>query len=737
MIEFTFLQYISIQLSFFNFVVPFYEQILSKYSKKTCFELINKGIFQLALWNWFKGVFTLDNWLRIRRENLKLSSSMLIEQLRLWRVYINHGLCISHFIDFFPVLCPFLTPPVFEKLIDENALEECASVTAEAYLVLYDLSLTLPVLHTSDKTGTGGEEVSWKWSHAMPMVDLAIKWLELKFFTYFPPVISQDEEVNMACGCPLIWVFSSILHMLNGILQKIAPVDKTDKRHELQWLPDFVPRLGLAVINGFLEQNQGSLLKRLSDMRKFHKDGNVKSTDVILAATSCIQGLVQVASSIDNLVQRAKNACTEPQVEVGSMTGGEILGVGIVNWARHDLSEVFSMISLDISSEWHAIQCVEVFGRAGPAPGVGFGWGSEGGGFWSFKSVLSRLDSRLFLDFIEIFPILFPIIDLGVKVTPDAGILRIINSLLEVCQMVRPGDRTVLEKAFNILFQAPVLKYLVFCVNHYISKIASPMATTLYFSEDDFSLFSEVLVSHFKTRWFDVKKNLKKDAKQQPDNSLETIHEEVELMENSDSDTSHDLMVIEWARQRLPIPPHWFLSSLCGSSDLKIGLVLLLGLETLLHISDLPSPLGGVALVWKLHSLSMCLSSDMDVLGEEKSRAIFEIIQEIYSQELQRLPNQSLEFQRQIHENYSTFVEHLIEQFAAVSYGDVLFGRQVAIYLHRLVETSVRLNAWNVLASACVLELLPPLESCVGGAHCYLEPAEVILPTLIFTCIGG
>jgi RNA polymerase II-associated protein 1 len=708
---------------------------LSKYSKKTCFELINQGIFQSALWNWFNGDFTLDNWICIRRDNLKLSSSMLVEQLRLWRVYINHGLCISHFIDFFPVLCRFLTPPIFEKLVNENALEEFSSVTAEAYLVLYDLSLTLPVLHSSGKTDTRGEKVEidgWKWSHAIPMVDLAIKWLELKNIPYFPPVISQDEEMNLAKGCSLLWVFSSILHMLSGILQKIASsVDKTDKSDELQWLPNFVPRLGLAVINGFLKHNKGSLLKRLAEVRKFHKDGNIKSSDVMLASSSCICGLVKVVSFIDNLVQRAKNACTESKAWVESMMDGEILQSGIVNFACHDLSEVYSMITLDTSTEWLAVQCVEVFGRAGPAPGIGFGWGSKGGGFWSYKSVLSRLDSRLVVDFVEIFPILFPSIDLGIDVAPDTGIIRTFNSLLGVCLMVGPGDGTVLENTIHMLFRAPVLKFLVFCINYYIPKVTSIMVTKLYFSEDEYSLFSEVLISNFKKRWLDVKKKMKKDVSQQPNNSLETIHEEAELMENAERVALH-LMVIEWAHQRLPLPPHWILSPLCGSSGLKSGLVLLLALETLLHISDLTSPFSGVTLVWKLHSLSMCLSLDMDVLREDQSRAIFEIIQAIYDRDIQKLENRSLDFQRQIHENYSTFVEHFVEQFAAVSYGDVLYGRQVAIYLHRMVETSVRLNAWNVLASASVLELLPPLENCIGGAHGYLEPAEVILLPPLF-----
>ncbi|KAL6963648.1 hypothetical protein U1Q18_034655 [Sarracenia purpurea var. burkii] len=62
--------------------------------------------------------------------------------------------------------------------------------------------------------------------------------------------------------------------------------------------------------------------------------------------------------------------------------------------------------------------------------------------------------------------------------------------------------------------------------------------------------------------------------------------------------------------------------------------------------------------------------------------------------------------------------------FAAASYGDMIYGRQVVIYLHRCVETSVRLSAWNALSNARVLELLPPLENCIAKAEGYLEPVE-------------
>jgi len=58
------------------------------------------------------------------------------------------------------------------------------------------------------------------------------------------------------------------------------------------------------------------------------------------------------------------------------------------------------------------------------------------------------------------------------------------------------------------------------------------------------------------------------------------------------------------------------------------------------------------------------------------------------------------------------FIEDLVEQFSAISYGDLIFARQISLYLHCYVETSTRLATWNTQSNARVLE----------G---YLEPAEV------------
>jgi len=96
---------------------------------------------------------------------------------------------------------------------------------------------------------------------------------------------------------------------------------------------------------------------------------------------------------------------------------------------------------------------------------------------------------------------------------------------------------------------------------------------------------------------------------------------------------------------------------------------------------------------------------------------------EILAMEISSL--EILRFQEKIHGSYTTFVESLVDQFAAVSYGDFVFGQQVAIYLHRKVEPAVRLAAWNALSNAYVLDLLPPLDKCIGNAQGYLEPLEV------------
>lgn len=64
----------------------------------------------------------------------------------------------------------------------------------------------------------------------------------------------------------------------------------------------------------------------------------------------------------------------------------------------------------------------------------------------------------------------------------------------------------------------------------------------------------------------------------------------------------------------------------------------------------------------------------------------------------------------------------LAQHFAAVSYGDRLFGAAVAALLRRSVAASVQLEVLSSLADEQALHLLPPLRCLPGPAGAYLAP---------------
>jgi len=66
-----------------------------------------------------------------------------------------------------------------------------------------------------------------------------------------------------------------------------------------------------------------------------------------------------------------------------------------------------------------------------------------------------------------------------------------------------------------------------------------------------------------------------------------------------------------------------------------------------------------------------------------------------------------------------------IQHFPTTSFGDVVYGCQVTIYLDKGVEASTRLTMWNALANDHSLELLPPLEQCFSHPKGYIFPLKV------------
>ncbi|XP_059653903.1 transcriptional elongation regulator MINIYO [Cornus florida] len=779
-------------------------KVLARSQKKNCSDFMESGIFQKVTWHLYRYAFSIDQWIKSGMENSKLSLALIVEQLRFWKVCIQYGYCVSYFSDLFPALCVWLGVPSFEKLIENNILGEFAAVAKEAYLVLEALTKRLPNIYTHLHLGNeisgevAGEDMeTWCWSHVGPMVDFALKWTAFSSDPYISELFygqkdkKSDFPVQNVPVKSLLWVISAVMRMLSSVLERVIPNDAISlPGGHVPWLPEFVPKIGLELIRnrflGFSDVNGtengknptegSSFIEYLCDLR--HQSEHETS----IASACCLDGLVQVVISVDKLIKLAKSESHPPLSQSDSFARESmILANGILKSSLVEFRNLLTTFMKLIASEWHNVQSIEVFGRGGPAPGVGLGWGALGGGLWSTAVLLAQTDAGLLIHLLEIFKIVSAE-DLP-AVEDMTFIMQKINCVFGVCSVVGPRDGFMVDKALDILFEVPVLKYLDICIRRFLYLNNGHKLIGWEYKEEDYMLFSKILASHFKNRWLCVKtkskavdeiscvgrKMLKKGS-----DALETIHEDLDTSNITSHDHDCTSLLVEWAHQRLPLPMHWFLSPISTISDRKRadlpsasnilnhvqdlnpflevaqgGLFFLLGIEAMFSLvsTEVGSPVRSVHIIWKLHSLSTVLLIGMGVLEDEKSRVVYETLQEVYGQLLDKskvsktefiLENNEklsaetggkygvefLRFQSEIHESYFTFMETLVEQFAAVSYGDLVYGRQVAIYLHRCVEAPVRLAAWNALSNARVLELLPPLGNCFAEAEGYLEPTE-------------
>ncbi|XP_052192752.1 transcriptional elongation regulator MINIYO [Diospyros lotus] len=771
-------------------------KVLAQSDKKNCTDFVKNGIFRRATWHLYHHAFSLDQWVKLGRENCKLSSALMVEQLRFWKVCIQYGYCVSDFSDFFPALCMWLNLPTFEKLIGNHVLCEFSAITEEVFLVLGALTRALPNFYSdmdmnNQMSKVAAEDIeTWCWVQVAPIVDLAIKWIALRSDPCMSKLFEEKERNNCRNLVGCIWVVSAVLHMLSCVLDRVIPEDTTSLPvGHVPWLPQFVPKIGLEIVkNGFLSFSRANAMEHGNDptqavsfveyLYDLREQGEHETS---IASVFCLCGLVKVVVSVDKLIHLASSEIHIPSYQ-GKISSGEslILAEGMVNMSVLEFRSVLTVFMKLIASEWQLVQSIERFGRGGPAPGVGVGWGAVGGGFWSKNVLLAQTDAEFLIALLEIFQIVSAE-DLltGEEMTFT---MQKINSVFCACLILGPRDGLIMEKAWDTLLQVPVLKYLDLCIRHFISLNKGFKPFTWEYKEDEYRLFAKILSSHLRNRWLTVKKKVKPvdgsnsvGQKISEGRLLDTIHEDLDVSNVAIQDHYCTSLVAEWAHQRLPLPMHWFLSPIStingskyanvpGVSDIinqghdvsdllevvKGGVFFLLGIEVMTSFvsTKIQSPIWSVPLTWKLHSLSVSLLVGMDVLEEEKSRDVYETLQEVYGKFLDELwlserkefilddhakfsaetgENYSIDFlrfQSDIHESYSTFIEALVEQFAGVSYGDVVFGRQVAIYLHRSVETSVRLAAWNTLSNARVLELLPSLANCFANSEGYLEPVE-------------
>ncbi|KAL6494864.1 hypothetical protein OROGR_031664 [Orobanche gracilis] len=715
-------------------------KVLARVEKNNCLKFINEGILQKVTWHLYRYPFSLDQWVKSGKEACKLSSTLIVEQLRLWKVFIHYGYCISEFSNLFASLCIWFNVPTFEKLIATDTMNEYCAVTKEAYLLLDVLAARLPNFYShmhekTEKTARGEKSCSWNFFGSI--IDLALEWIKLKSIPHVSRLFNcqntdgeknhvlQDSEVNS-----LLWVISSVLNMLSSLLKATTPEDITSLPNgRLPWLPDFVSRVGLEIIkNGYLRchfSETSSFVEYSCLLRTKNRP------ELALSLTCCLQGLVQVVDSVDMLIRHANLDIHKAPSEYESLPWEDkVLANGIFNSCVDDVQYLLTNLMKSIIKGLQLIRPVEVFGRGGPAPGVGVGWGASSGGYWAINICLAQQDARLLVYLLEISEIPFT------EDSPEA--MQILNCALTACLLVGPWDNSfVIDKLLKFIFRVPVLKYLYSGIRKFLSFRKGHKSYRWNYEEDEYTLFASVLAAHFRNRWLSVKKKNSKSmgeknrashiSSKKEKRTLETIYEGNTDVEPIMADEELSSLRVEWAHQRLPLPAHWFLSAISTvHSDnppnflevAKGGLLFLLGTELLSG-----SPVEGVLVVWKLHAMSVTLLSGMEILGDEKSRCVYEILQNVYG-EIVDAKKQALSFEKEIHKNYSAFVETLVEQFAAESYGDELFGRQIAMYLHRSVEASVRLAAWNALSNAHVLELVPPVDKCFTKTEGFLEPLE-------------
>ncbi|CAN0845678.1 Transcriptional elongation regulator MINIYO [Linum grandiflorum] len=751
-------------------------KVLAQSGKDNCIKFIKDESFYGMTQHLYWYTSSLDEWVKSGKESCRLSSALRVEQLQFWKVCIQYGFCISDFSDIFPALCFWLNPPTFEKLKDKNVVGEFASIATEAYLVLEALARKLPNFymqkgqHSQNSDVFMGEHETWSWSYVTPVVELALKWITWKsdqqISGLFESVSGTRSESDFqdSSATSLLWVYSAVMQMLSSLLLMVKPEDSMSSEENgmhVPWLPEFVPKIGLEIIrNGFLGFGDGNAVKGgeilgvgttfVSELCRLRKTNKL---EVSLASVSCLNAIVLLGRSVDELIQSARHGVDQPTSQGYSSSGeGKVLVEGILKLSMAEIGFMLDMFTKFSAQEFELVQSIEVFGRGGPAPGVGLGWGASGGGFWSLAVLLAQADSKLLIDLHDIFQL-----ESSTDLVTDREMVSTadrINSVLRVCLTAGPRDTYTAEKALDFLLQPTVLNYLNACTQLNTGG-RSPLQPH---TEEEYQLFSKTLASHFRSRWLSVKMKSKpmdgnKSEKAMP---LETIHEEDTSSTIMRHDQSCTSFTAQWAHQRLPLPMHWFLSPISEKKNsidtvevIKAGLFFLLGIEAMSSLlpNDATSPIRNTPLVWKLHSLSVALLIGMGVLDDDTSKEDFEVLQNLYGRVLDENRDgnkvsevEFLRFKSDVHETYSTFLEALVDKFAADSYGDEIFGRQIAIFLHRCTETPVRLAAWTVLSSSRVLELLPPLEKCVGQEDGYLEPIEkdeAILESYVKSWISG
>ncbi|MCO5588811.1 hypothetical protein L7F22_042771 [Adiantum nelumboides] len=755
-------------------------KVLSIAKKSNCLEFLNMGTFERSQLGLLHQALKVGTRKGINEELWP----ELLESLQFWRVCVKYRLCISCFSDYYPALLFWIAAPSTGQSLQGMFDPKDAALAEASFQLLEALANTLPILHGADDLDQSTAEASsdfWSWKFAIPMIENSLGWLSLNVVQGCTEKLMELPDGNKSAQVEkqvVLRVVSSVLHFLSTVCDRIMEEGNPGSR----WLPTFVPKVGLQLISsGLLCFNGTGVFESsiFSFTESFAKYKQSVSEDYLLDSMHCLYGLVRLLKILDRLSASVKDKQSSTACDLNDCQVVEkILQCGIIISAKKELLQLLKDIGDDLiqKSSSSVFNKLNISRRGGPAPGVGIGWGCKGDGYWSHKMLTTQVELVLVQELIGL-----PFLDkiLSEESWPSSyGELEPwrLKISLSISNLAGPSHRDLVECAcrFSIFTESSI----VFCikttdllVKKWLLKIKT--SKNLQDIEDYMcNAFHKVpdikhtLLQHVRSVWLSPKvkhksgkigaldEKLAREGKSSKrSSSLATVPEESVLCSTSYKESA----AVQWAGQKLPLPSFWILSPLLSNTGLhcsgdsfdaveivRDGLILLYGLEALLESFSLHIPT-----VTKLHSLSNIFVISDDVfldtgvnfmIGGLQEKFIYDIdfgpkdneatdyidmkSQNVCEQVAKESNVHKLDFEAVVDERYLSFLDRLMSQFASVSYGDLVFSRQVAIYLRRDVPESLRLRVWKSLESDRMLEFLPPIGQCCGPSTSYLYPTE-------------
>eukprot|EP00246_Nothoceros_aenigmaticus_P002979 TRINITY_DN1390_c0_g1_i7.p1 TRINITY_DN1390_c0_g1~~TRINITY_DN1390_c0_g1_i7.p1 ORF type:complete len:1127 (+),score=203.93 TRINITY_DN1390_c0_g1_i7:260-3640(+) len=688
-------------------------KVLSQASRLNCVRFAEFGALQVAQTELFQQAFFLPSSTRVGQEYPRGLCPTLVEALRLWRVCISYGIGIPLFPDFYPALC-FWLASFSEEEYNSKGSAEAFCLTQESFSLLERIARTLPWMHSNGVRSAVGDDNSiytnWTWAVATPLVDSALEWLLpdriAGLVTRLKNVRCDDAEGSLTeallkdSNKHLLGTLSSVLHFLATVCARILPPKETasSEGQYAPWLPIFVPQLGLSIVNGnllnFVDENASvqppergeTLASFLCGLREGH------DYETTLIASSCLHGIVRLVTMVDHLISQAKRDAQmfQPDLVSHSWSHG-VLTHGLVASSEKDFRKLLVSFGNEVIVNQNFLFSCEVHGRGGPAPGVGLGWGSLGGGIWSMRYLSAKISAILALDLLQTTPAIVinnstrstiqavpPDDDASELQRVDCGTVAwIVQVSLGIAAVVGPGEGDVLEKVLAVLFCGMYMNIMLDSVLLALGqwdKIKHLKSAPGERGSDqvDLDSISKLLFHHYSATWLSEKESYRglaslNNRKNGVAASLPRIDEE--------SNGLRDVVVArlgrDWAGQRLPLPAHWFLSPLavkgeqvkemeasdsaaCVEVDIvapkdadsvelqvqetvKAGLFFLLALESMANSKGSQLPARNTGLERKIHALSTVFVSGGDVFFQDCVRDYIGALQDIYVLQLDGL----------------------------------------------------------------------------------------------------